>query len=1019
MSSRRRPLETWKDLLSLSHTNGNHQQKAIRASKESGALLSRMSGLRTLDVHSGCVNSLQWSSSGQHILSGSDDHRLVVSEPYTGRVRTDFKTSHKANIFSAKFLPASSDLKIVSCSGDGSILFTDLERISETQNCLFNCHSSTTYEILTLPSDPNTFLSCGEDGTVRWFDLRVKEKCNISHCNNDILIRTEASTTSMSVNPVLPFYLAVGSSDSAVRVFDRRMMNNDSSHYKQCLNGMVAKFVANDVIGKRRRVTSVEYRPSDGAQILVSYSSDNIYIFDPMADDKTKAKRLCVGYPVPNEEGGKSGSSTANDPFESDGERPAASAASASAHRSPPAPPMKRLRLRGDWSDTGPNARPESANAASSSSDSAAAAAAATSSAEMHGQPDFRQRQREDEQDVGGNHAAAAGTAGNDAAANEDRSGGGGGNLMQRMTEALSRMLNDPSTRLAMRNINDRREVAATRIQRLQRHRRQQRQQQQQRQEEEQLPADESSTSPRPPPSTTTTAATAESLAVASTSGALASSSGLAVEEEEREIVSDDATETSEANEHDQVVAEEPEVDDEAAAAEDPVLQRSIDTLRNSISDMRQQFVEREGTEPIVRLRRSAHGPETDTVSMEPGAAVTATALVTASEPAAAAPVVVGSGGGGGGGDDNIAVPGLSLPPDDHVETSSVEQDPPTSASANAEQPEDGGNSNGNDVRVRSQPRRPTSPVVIRNLPGPSQVIGDQGNSGTNPATGQRQRRRGVSGPPTEPFHLCVQGGSGGGGGDVTTNCTCDVTGVKQLSEFEVDTTDDVTSDNEEEEDEGKEVKTKTKKGWRHVRQPPASGKFSGHRNARTMMKEASWWGDNHVLSGSDCGHLFGWSVESGELVLLLEADRHVVNCVQPHPHQPLIATSGIDYNIKLWAPTAQQSNFDPQVAKEVMQRNQVMLEETRDTITVPATLMIRMLASLNQIRRVGGVVPQQRQREAAAAAASGHQQPDGSARAAAADEQGEDEDDEAAATDEDIPEEEEGEEEEEDGHLA
>lgn len=34
------------------------------------------------------------------------------------------------------------------------------------------------------------------------------------------------------------------------------------------------------------------------------------------------------------------------------------------------------------------------------------------------------------------------------------------------------------------------------------------------------------------------------------------------------------------------------------------------------------------------------------------------------------------------------------------------------------------------------------------------------------------------------------------------------------------------------------------------------------------------------------------------------------------------------------------------------MKRNEVMLEETRDTITVPASLMIRMLASLNQIRR-------------------------------------------------------------------
>lgn len=36
------------------------------------------------------------------------------------------------------------------------------------------------------------------------------------------------------------------------------------------------------------------------------------------------------------------------------------------------------------------------------------------------------------------------------------------------------------------------------------------------------------------------------------------------------------------------------------------------------------------------------------------------------------------------------------------------------------------------------------------------------------------------------------------------------------------------------------------------------------------------------------------------------------------------------------------------------MKRNEVMLEETRDTITVPAAFMIRMLACLNQIRRTG-----------------------------------------------------------------
>ena len=32
------------------------------------------------------------------------------------------------------------------------------------------------------PGDPNTFLSCGEDGTVRLFDLRVKNRCHCQEC---------------------------------------------------------------------------------------------------------------------------------------------------------------------------------------------------------------------------------------------------------------------------------------------------------------------------------------------------------------------------------------------------------------------------------------------------------------------------------------------------------------------------------------------------------------------------------------------------------------------------------------------------------------------------------------------------------------------------------------------------------------------------------------------------------------------------------------------------------------------
>ena len=65
-----------------------------------------------------------------------------------------------------------------------TFLILDLERTVETQACTFTCHSGTSYELLTVQGDPNSFLSCGEDGTVRWFDLRTKEHCHKTDCKD-------------------------------------------------------------------------------------------------------------------------------------------------------------------------------------------------------------------------------------------------------------------------------------------------------------------------------------------------------------------------------------------------------------------------------------------------------------------------------------------------------------------------------------------------------------------------------------------------------------------------------------------------------------------------------------------------------------------------------------------------------------------------------------------------------------------------------------------------------------------
>lgn len=53
------------------------------------------------------------------------------------------------------------------------------------------------------------------------------------------------------------------------------------------------------------------------------------------------------------------------------------------------------------------------------------------------------------------------------------------------------------------------------------------------------------------------------------------------------------------------------------------------------------------------------------------------------------------------------------------------------------------------------------------------------------------------------------------------------------------------------------------------------------------QIKEANFWGSYYVISGSDCGHIFIWDRQTAELLMLLEADNHVVNCLQPHPFDP------------------------------------------------------------------------------------------------------------------------------------
>ncbi|CAM9333966.1 unnamed protein product [Chrysoparadoxa australica] len=82
--------------------------------------------------------------------------------------------------------------------------------------------------------------------------------------------------------------------------------------------------------------------------------------------------------------------------------------------------------------------------------------------------------------------------------------------------------------------------------------------------------------------------------------------------------------------------------------------------------------------------------------------------------------------------------------------------------------------------------------------------------------------------------------------------------------------------------------------------------RFSGHRNRQTV-KQVNFFGheSDYVVSGSDCGHVFLWETATAELSQVFKADCiGAVNCLEPHPTMPILATSGLQHEAKLWAPT-------------------------------------------------------------------------------------------------------------------
>lgn len=52
----------------------------------------------------------------------------------------------------------------------------------------------------------------------------------------------------------------------------------------------------------------------------------------------------------------------------------------------------------------------------------------------------------------------------------------------------------------------------------------------------------------------------------------------------------------------------------------------------------------------------------------------------------------------------------------------------------------------------------------------------------------------------------------------------------------------------------------------------------------------------------------------------MLIGHKRIVNCVEPHPTQPVLISSGLEKNIKLWEPTKEIDDADMQQLQETIQ---------------------------------------------------------------------------------------------------
>ncbi|KAI4322216.1 hypothetical protein L6164_021928 [Bauhinia variegata] len=245
----------------------------------SEVLVKQMNLYGKLDGHEACVNAVEFNSSGDLLVSGSDDRQVILWNWASKNKLFAYHSGHLDNIFQTRIMPFTDDRKIVTSAGDGQVKLGLLWEDGRVVTTLLGRHQGSVYKLAVEPGSPHILYSCGEDGLIQHFDLRSSSATKLLCCST-LTGNSRQALDLIRLNAIVidtknPYYFAVGGSDEFARVYDVRKCWWDAA--SNC-DRPVNTFCPQHLIGSNSvHITGLAY--SCLSELLVTYNDELIYLF--------------------------------------------------------------------------------------------------------------------------------------------------------------------------------------------------------------------------------------------------------------------------------------------------------------------------------------------------------------------------------------------------------------------------------------------------------------------------------------------------------------------------------------------------------------------------------------------------------------------------------------------------------------------------------------------------------------------------------------------------------------------